>query len=252
MHMRLVQLEVKHGSMPGLGRHYTQRVIPAFQQTKGCRYAGLLQSVHHPDSVISLTLWDSPEDAHAYERGGVFQQLLEETRPFLSESSEYTMQLSQALTLEYVPVTQEPVVKDYPIAARSETPTSGQTAGSAMWLRIVSLKILPGKLDEFKRLYAEHAIPALRGVRGCRHVYLLESGDQSHEVFSVTSWESKQDAEAYEKSGLFEKLLETQKHTLSGLYQWKRSLGKEQASHSATSEDVMVEHYTILTGRDLT
>ena len=252
MHMRLVQLEVKEGSLPGLGEHYAQRVISTLQQMKGCRYAGLLQSVHHPDRVISLTLWDSPEDAHAYERGGVFQQLLAETRPYLSESSEYTMQLSQDLTLEYVPVAQEPVVKDYPIAARSDTSAPGQATGKAMWLRIVSLKVLPGKLDEFRRLYAEHAIPALRGAKGCRHVYLLESGDQSPEVLSVTSWESKQDAEAYEKSGVFEKLLETQKQTLSGLYQWKRSLGREKASLSATSEDVMVEHYTILTGRDFT
>ena len=252
MHMRLVQLEVKQGSMPGLGEHYAQRVIPVFQETKGCRYAGLLQSVHHPERVISLTLWDSPEDAHAYESGGVYRKLLDETRPFLSETSEYTMQLSEDLTLEYVPVANEPVVKTYPISERSEADISGEPTGNAMWLRIVSLKILPGKLEEFRKLYAEHSIPALRGAKGCRHVYLLEGGDQSHEVLSVTSWDSKQDAETYEQSGVFERLLELQKHTLSGLYQWKRSLGKEKATHSATSEDVMVEHYTVLTGRDFT
>jgi len=250
MHMRLVQVEVRTGALTNLCDHYSRHVIPALQQTKGCRYAGLLQSAHHPERCISLTLWDSPEDAHAYESGGAYRQLLDETRPYLSESSEYKMQLSQDLTLEYVPVAQEPVVKDYPITARSEMTSSGQPAGNAMWLRIVSLKVLPGKLDEYTRLYAKHSIPALRNVRGCRYVYLLESGDESHEVLSVTSWESKQDAEAYEKSGLFERLLELQKHTLSGLYQWKKSLGKEQASHSATSEDVMVEHYTVLTGQN--
>jgi heme-degrading monooxygenase HmoA len=175
---------------------------------------------------------------------------MDETRPYLSESSEYKIQLSQDLTLEYVPVPQEPVVKAYPITARSEDRVSEKDEIPALWLRIVSLKILPGKLDEFKRLYAEHSIPALRNVKGCRYVYLLESDERSHEVLSVTSWDSKQDAENYEKSGLFEQLLDTQKHTLSGLYQWKKSLGKEQASQSATSEDVMVEHYTILTGRN--
>lgn len=248
MHMRLVQVEVKEGSLTRLSDHYARQVIPALRGTQGCRYAGLLQSAHHPEWCISLTLWDSPEDAHAYEGGGSYRKLLDETRPFLSETSEYKMQLSEDLTLEYIPVPNEPVVKDYPITARSEMTSSGPPTGNAMWLRIVSLKILPGKLDEFKRLYAEHSIPALRNVKGCRYVYLLESGDESPEVFSVTSWESKQDAEAYEKSGLFEQLLGRQKHTLSGLYQWKKSLGKEQASHSATSEDVMVEHYTVLTG----
>ena len=250
MYMRLVQIEVKDGALPGLRDFYTRHTIPTLHQVKGCRYAGLMQSVHHPEQCISLTLWDSQEDAHAYESGGVYKQLLEDTRPYLSESSEYKIQLSEDLTIEYVPVHQEPLVKTYPIAARSEVPASGRDEGTAIWLRIVSLKILPGRMDEFKRLYAEHSIPALRGVKGCRYVYLLESDERSHEVLSVTSWDSKQDAEAYENSGLFEQLLEAQKHTLSGLYQWKRSLGKVEASHSATSEDVMVEHYTVLTGKN--
>jgi heme-degrading monooxygenase HmoA len=250
MHMRLVQIEVKDGEMSGLRDFYTRHTMRTLQQVKGCRYAGLMQSMHHPEQCISLTLWDSQDDARAYESGGTYQRLLEETRPYLSESSEYKIQLSEDLTLQYVPVHQEPLVKAYPIAARSEMGATGRGAADAMWLRIVSLKILPGKLDEFKRLYAEQSIPTLRKVKGCRYVYLLESDERSHEVLSVTSWDSRQDAEAYENSGLFEQLLEAQKQTLSGLYQWKRSLGKVEASHSATSEDIMVEHYTVLTGQN--
>ena len=250
MHMRLVHIEVKKGALPLLQEFYSKRIIPSLHDVKGCRYAGLTQSIHHPEQCISLTLWDSQEDAQAYESKGTFKGLMEGVHPYLSESSEFKIQLSENLTLEYVPVPNEPVVKDYPIAARSEIPLSGRDSDNAMWLRIVSLKILPGKLDEFNRLYAEHAIPALRNAKGCRHVYLLESGERSHEVLSVTSWDSKQDAEAYENSGLFEQLLEAQKHLLSGLYQWKRTLGKEQASHSATSEDVMTEHYAVLTGKN--
>jgi len=250
MHMRLMQFEVRKGELSLLREFYTKRIIPALNGVTGCRYAGLTQSVHHPDECISLTLWDSPEDAQAYEKIGVFQGLMEEARPYLSESSEFKIQLSENLTLEVLPIPQEPVVKAYPIAAVSEVPASGASPADAIWLRIVSLKVLPGKLDEFKRLYAEHAIPALRNVKGCRHVYLLESEERSHEVLSVTTWDSNQDAETYEKSGLFEHLLETQEHTLSGLYQWKRSLGKDQASRSVTSEDVLVERYTVLTGKN--
>jgi heme-degrading monooxygenase HmoA len=249
MHMRLVRIEVKQGVLPMLHSLYSNRIIPALEATAGCRFAGLVQSVHHPEQCLSLTLWNTQEDARTYEAQGVFPQLMNEARPFLSESSEFTIKLSEDLNLEYVPVPNEPVIKSYPIAARSET-TAHHASGGALWLRIVSLKILPGKLEEFKQLYAKHSIPALRTVRGCRYVYLLESADQDHEVLSVTSWESKQDAEAYEKSGLFEQLLETQKHTLSGLYQWKRSLGRERSGQSATSDDVMVEHYTVLIGKD--
>ena len=247
MHMRLVQMEITKGALSPLREFYAKRIIPALQDVMGCRYAGLTHSVHHEDQCISLTLWDSQEDAQAYEKKGVFQALMQEVHPYLSESSEFKIQLSENLTLEYVPVPNEPVVRGFPIAERSDIPGSAHKHSSAMWLRIVSMKILPGKLDEFNRLYAEHAIPALQKAKGCRYVYLLESDERSHEVLSVTSWDSKQDAEAFENSGLFEQLLETQKHTLSGLYQWKRSLGKEQAGHSATSEDVVVEHYTVLT-----
>ena len=251
MHMRLVQFGVTEESLTPLRELYAQRIIPALQDVAGCRYAGLMQSVHHPDQCISLTLWDDYADAEAYENKGMFRQLMDEARPYMSGSTEYTVQLSENLTLEYVPVPNEPIIRAFPVAQRSDNPGSAHDQSNAMSMRIVSLKILPGKLDEFKRLYAEKTIPALRNVKGCRHVYLLENGEQSHEVLSVTRWDSKEDAAAYEKSGLYEQLLETQKHTLSGLYQWKRSLGREQASHSATSDDVLIEHYTLLTGRNV-
>jgi len=250
MHMRLVHIEVKKGAAPLLQDFYSKRIIPSLHDVKGCRYAGLTQSIHHPEQCISLTLWDSQEDAEAYENKGTFQELMEGAHPFLCESSEFKIQLSENLTLEYVPIPNEPVVKAYPIAARSEIQASGPESGGAMWLRIVSLKVLPGKLDEFNRLYSEYSIPALRKVKGCRYVYLLASDERDHEVLSVTSWDSKQDAEAYENSGLFEQLLEVQKHTLSGLYQWKQSLDKAEASQSTTSEDVMVENYAVLTGKN--
>jgi heme-degrading monooxygenase HmoA len=168
----------------------------------------------------------------------------------LSVSSEFTTRLSEDLTLEYVPVSVEPRVQGYPVAERSD---DGDPPGesSTMWVRIVSLKILPGKLGDFRSYYAEHTIPALRKVKGCRHVYLLESEGDKDEVLSVTTWQSRQDAEAYERSGLFDQLLDNQKHLLSSLYQWKRNMGREKASFSATSDDVMVEHYVVLTGKSL-
>ena len=252
MHMRLVQFEVKGGALTPLREFYAHRIVPALDNVTGCRYAALAQSLHHPDQCISITLWDSQNASEEYEQRGVFQQLMKEARPFFSSSSDFTVQLSENLTLEYVPVPNEPLVRAFPISERSDNAGTFKDQGDALWLRIVSLKILPGKVEDFRRSYAELTIPSLRTVKGCRHAYLLESDERSHEVLSVTSWDSKQDAEAYEKSGLFDQLLETQKEMLSGLYQWKRSLGKEKAGLSTTSEDVMVEHYTVLTGKRFT
>jgi quinol monooxygenase YgiN len=245
MYMRLVQFDVIEGATDPLRYFYETRVLPEFEAARGCRYAALAQSIHNPSQCLSLTIWESAETEQAYDRQGTFQVLMEEMRPYRLDSSDFTIQLSENLTLEYVPIPSEPVVKAFPVAGQSDAADEL----SAPWLRIASLKILPGKMDEFKKIYIERAIPALRSVKGCRYVYLLESDDRRNELLSVTRWDSKEDAEAYEQSGRFQQLLETQKHLLSGLYQWKQSLGREQAGHSATSEDVMVEQYAVLTGR---
>jgi heme-degrading monooxygenase HmoA len=206
-------------------------------------------SVHNPEECISLTLWDSPADAQAYEKSGTFSELLDEMRPHLMESSEPKIQLSHDLRLEYVTVPEEPVVSTFAVAAAGSAESRGPEATENIWIRIVSLKLRPGKIEEFRRTYAEQVIPALRSVRGCRYVYLTERTGKPNEVFSVTSWDSRQDAESYEKGGLFEKLLDSQQHLLSELYEWKRSRERTDKSNVATSEDVAVEHYDVLVGR---
>jgi heme-degrading monooxygenase HmoA len=249
MFMRLVQVKVKDGQIEGLQHHYRRRVIAALERIPGCRYAGLMRSVHHPEECISLTLWDSERDAEAYERSGLFGTLLDGTRPYLLESSESRLQLSQDLTLEYVPIPEEPVVSKLPVAEQSDTLAPQQEQRGPMWVRIVSLKIRPGKLEEFEQLYRGQVIPALRKIKGCRYIYLAERSGKLDEVISVTSWENKEDAENYEKSGLFARLLESQQGTLSELYGWKLEEQKLQGGLAATSEDPTVEHFDMLAGK---
>ena len=100
MFMRLLQVKVKPETSGDLPRIYNEKIIPALQQTIGCLYASLIQSVDHPDESISMTLWDTPDHAEAYEQGGLFQRLLHEAEPYLAETSEWKIQLSQDFTLE--------------------------------------------------------------------------------------------------------------------------------------------------------
>lgn len=248
MFMRLVHVKVRDGQIERLQQHYRQRIIAALSGISGCRYAGLMRSQHHSEECLSLTLWDSERDAEAYEGSGLFETLLNETRPYLLESSESRLQLSEDLTLEYVPVPEEPVVSRHPIAARSDMPGPRPEQRGPMWVRIVSLKLRPGKLEEFKGLYVDRVIPALRGTRGCRYAYLTERSDRKDEVLSVTSWDRKEDAEAYEQSGRFAQLLESQKNTLSELYRWKMEEQRVQGGLSVTSEDPIIEQFDIVAG----
>ena len=250
MYMRMVQVKVKPGQLDTLRRHYQDRVIPALAGVVGCRYAGLMKSVHHEEECISLTLWDSEEGSSAYERSGLFEALLRETRPYLLESTESKLQLSEDLTLESVPIPEEPVVSGLPVAARSDELSPLKQQRGPGWVRIVSLRLRPGKREEFERLYRENVIPILRSLRGCSSIYLSERFDRADEVISVTSWDSKADAEAYERSGLFMRLLESQKDALSELYQWK--FDNANAGLTVTSEDTTVEYFDVVAGKAFT
>lgn len=250
MYMRLVRIKAKLDALSALIAFYETRVIPILAQMHGCRYAGLMQSTYHNDEGLSLTLWDSQTDAVTYGRSGAFTSLLNESKPFLLESSEYQIRLSQNLTLEYVAVPEEPIVSAMPVSAESSPDLQLNQTTGARWLRTVALKIRPGKIDEFRKLYVDEVIPALRKVRGCRYIYLTENPEKPNEVISITSWESEQDASGYEQSGLFQKILKSQNHLLSDLYQWKREAGKDNISTVATSDDLAVEHYTVLAGKD--
>jgi heme-degrading monooxygenase HmoA len=250
MHMRLLNVEVDREGVPLLRRLYEEKVVPALGRVRGCRFAGLMQSVSQPERCLSLTLWDSPADAVEYENSGLYGQLIDESKIFFSQTVEYTIKLSEDLQVEYVPVSNEPVARSYPVAAQSGAEKRGRDLSQALWLRIVSLKILAGKMEEFKELYLTHSIPALRSAPGCRHVYLLENDEASDEVFSITIWDSREHAVAYEQSGVFDRLIGLQRHTLSGHAQGKLLAGEGDPGKSHGTGDVLVEHYTILTGRN--
>jgi len=246
MFMRLVQVRVREGFLPAMVRVYSRVITPALASAAGCRYAGFLQSVHHSDECLSLTVWGSEAEANAYERSGLFSSLLDQTRPFHTESSEMRLQLTDDLKLEYLPVPDAPVVGSYPVTASDVSSSDLEVPSRTLWVRVVSLKVRPGKLEEFKTLYAEKAIPFLRGLKGCIYVYLLEKKESPHEVLSVTGWDSKENADRYEHDGVFDHLLDSQKALLSELYQLKRDREKGGAGEMVTSDDVSVDYYTVL------
>ncbi len=249
MFMRLVQAKVDPEKLRDFRLRYEGRIIPELQRIPGCLCVTLMQSEQHPDECVSMTLWETEEDAVSYEKSGLFTDFLENMRPYLSLSSQWKVELTRELKLEYKPVPEEPVVKAYPVVVQTDAGICGREESDRMHTRIVSIKTRPGKLEEFRRLYTTTILPALRGVKGCRYAYLIESGEQQNEALSVTIWDSREDAENYERSGLFDQLTQKVKHTFSELYQWKMALEGESSRKVRTSEDLSVEHYHIVVGK---
>jgi quinol monooxygenase YgiN len=248
MYMRLLQVHAKSDSLSSLPVLYSDKIIPELRKAPGCIYGGLIQSVRHPDECISMTLWDTPEHAESYEQSGMFQRLLQQAETYFSDSLEWRVQLSKDMTLDYSPIHDEPVVKSYAIKAASDG-TVRQLDTGTMYVRILSIKLLPGKLEEFARLYNEHIIPTLRSVQGCRYAFLTEGIEERNEVISVTIWDGKEDAEHYEIKGIFDTLKRKVQHTFSELYQWKMAADKTSQRRIATSDDLAVQGYDVVAGQ---
>ena len=248
MFMRLVNLHIKPDRLDEFRKLYDKRVIPLFQTVPGCLYASLIHSTQRQEECISLTLWEAPAHAEAYEKGETFKNLLEEIRSYLSDSSEWKVQLTQDLKLEYAPTPEEPVVKAFTVAVETD---SGHVAPPTpqMFLRLVSVTVKPDKIEEFTRIYENEIVPILRAVPGCRYASLTESTQKENEFISLTMWDSKRDADEYEQHGAYKDLLQKVKHTMSDLFQWKMQLEKERGAASASSDDLSIERYDIVAGK---
>jgi len=249
MFMRLVQLKADMSNLGRLKQFYEKVTIKELQDMPGCLFAGLIQSNPRSDEMLSMTLWENQQRAEHYDTSGTYKRLLELTKPFLAESTEWRVQLSDSLELEYSPVTEEPVLKQFKVTALSDTENEVPEENTRMYVRIVSAKIQQGKMDEFRELYSEEIIPGLKNTRGCRYAFLTESLQDSNEIISVTIWNSKEDAEYYESSGRFAELTRKVKHTLSSFYQWKMALEKKLTGEVKTSDDIKVTHYSMVTGK---
>jgi quinol monooxygenase YgiN len=78
-----------------------------------------------------------------------------------------------------------------------------------MWIRLTSFTPQPGKVDDLKRTYRENLVPTIKSQAGNIDALLLEPADgQEGEFVSLTMWESRESAEAYDSAGTYGKLLD--------------------------------------------
>jgi len=245
MYMRLVHARYRPYALPMIRKIYDEKIIPQLKEMKGCLYACLIKNEDDSDEGLSLTLWDSKENAESYVQSGLFQSLHAEIKPYLADTSEWKVQLSKDLKIEYEKPEEESVVKSYNPLAQS----SDDIPSKMLYLRLLSLKFQPEKIDEFKKIYIEEIVPNLRAVKGCQFAYLTMSTEKDDEAISLTVWDSKADADTYERSGKFKELLKKMEHTLSDLYQWKMSLDKAEDWRLHTSDDMEVKYYSVVTGK---
>lgn len=249
MFMRFLQLNLDPGHIADFKNFYESDVMGELHKTHDCLFAGLIKSKPGENEFISLTFWQTQIQAEKYESSEAYKKLLAQAKTYLSESTEWKIQLSENSELQYGPVDEEPVIKKYVVAVKNESNDEFMAHSSDMFVRVLSLTIQDDKLEEFKKLYSEIVIPTLKLINGCRYIFLTESVNEKNVFISVTIWDRKEDADEYESSGKFQEITDKVKHTFSQLYLWKMSLEKNYSAKVSTSEDFKVDGYNIVTGK---
>ncbi len=247
MYLRFVQARAKIEEVEHLRSLYASSIIPALEGIPGCLYACLMQNGKEPDDIVSMTLWESQEDAEEYVKGGMFEHLMKQVRPMLSDTAEWRIQLSNEMKLEYSPSQHEPVISTYPVTLDLPTKQMDGSRPKSMFLRLVMVNLRPDMKEEYHRLYVNEIIPSLLETKGCLHAYLIMPSRGDNKSISITIWDTKDDATAYERSGQFTSLVNKVKHTFTDLYQWKMELDKSKQRQSVTTDDLKVEGYSVVT-----
>jgi len=155
--------------------------------------------------------------------------------------------MSEDLQLEYAPVEQEIAITRYESPVGADPSVFSSPGKGRLFLRILSIHVRAGMLEEFTALYKGEIIPGLRSVPGCRFAFLTGQSNDSHELISVTIWNSRADAEAYESNGQFAVLNERVGHTLEDSTRWM--MNTLHVDRALGSDDMTVSGYTLIVGQ---
>jgi quinol monooxygenase YgiN len=82
-----------------------------------------------------------------------------------------------------------------------------------MWCRLTFVKFDPEKMDEGRKIFYDLHAPTVKKEKGNIDCYLMESVDEPGEGISFSSWETKEDGDAYEAKGTYKMLVGTIIHT---------------------------------------
>ncbi|MEE8367999.1 MAG: antibiotic biosynthesis monooxygenase [Thermoanaerobaculia bacterium] len=208
MYLRFVKLKVKTAQVDELERVYSDVVIPALRGTSGCLWAGLLAPRDEVGLWMSMTLWRSQNKAEAHETDGGFQHLMNEISPYLTDPVRWGIDLWSQPPAEPDEEPEESSIEGHSVEASSSSSDSAIRRMSDLHVRIVSITVRTGMLEEFRNWYRSDVIPVVSSMTGCRYVFFVEDIHQKDRGLSVTIWNTEDAAFRYDSSGIFDAVME--------------------------------------------
>jgi heme-degrading monooxygenase HmoA len=77
-----------------------------------------------------------------------------------------------------------------------------------MFVRLTFLDFLPDKIENARRIFNEEIIGVVKAQKGNIGIWLLEPTDKNEGYISLTEWATESDAELYQFSGVYKKLVD--------------------------------------------
>lgn len=77
-----------------------------------------------------------------------------------------------------------------------------------MHVRLTFIDIDPKNIKQVGEIYNSQIAPQVRECKGNKDVMLLEPTDLSGQIISITIWKTKEDADEYENSGTYRRLVD--------------------------------------------
>jgi heme-degrading monooxygenase HmoA len=258
MYLRFVRLRVHEGSEASFQSFFRERVVPALAEVAGCRFAGLLVPFRS-DEHRSLNLWSSEPDAHDYERSPLHDRLLREAFPMLSERNAWRPRRVELATgaIDSLPTIDLPldVMPTLELAdalaalagepgverVERELPADGFEIGGEIlpalaalarpvFLRMVSVRVAPGRRAEFDGVHREQVEPALAAAAGCIACGLAHGARDPNDTLSISIWDREESAARQELAGELDRQLQRLASTFSLGAQRAPSAGVEIAT----------------------
>ena len=93
-----------------------------------------------------------------------------------------------------------------------------------MHMRLMQVRIRPEKVSEAVLFYDEHVIPMLQRVPECLSACFLMNVQHPDECISLTVWNTKAGAEAYERGKVFQGLVADAREFLAASSEWRIEL----------------------------
>jgi quinol monooxygenase YgiN len=91
--VRIVSARVERGKFEELKERFNEEIKPALLATKGCRAVFLVENVKQRSRALSVTIWDSEEEAIRHELSGAFDDMVARVSEFFSGLYQWKLSL---------------------------------------------------------------------------------------------------------------------------------------------------------------